>query len=86
VLAGLDAGQILERVAAGLELGEPHRSQPAFWCPCDLERVRRAVTLLGREETRDMARRGEWALVRCEFCGTQYRLHPDDVGSLYRDA
>ena len=86
VLAGLDAEQILERVASGLELGERYRSAPAFWCPCDIERVRRAVTLLGREETRDMARRGEWVEVRCEFCGAEYRLHPDDVGALHRDA
>ena len=86
VLAGLDAEQILERVAGGLELGERYRSRPSFWCPCDLGRVRRAVTLLGREETREMARRGEWVEVRCEFCGAEYRLHPDDVGALHADA
>jgi molecular chaperone Hsp33 len=86
VLAGLGAEQLLERIAAGLELGERYRSAPAFWCPCDLGRVRRAVTLLGRSETREMALRGEWVEVRCEFCGAEYRLHPDDVGALHADA
>jgi molecular chaperone Hsp33 len=86
VLAGLDAEQILARVAGGLELGERYLSRPSFWCPCDIGRVRRAVTLLGREETREMARRGEWVEVRCEFCGAEYRLHPDDVGALHADS
>jgi molecular chaperone Hsp33 len=86
VRAGLGAEEILKCVASGLELGDRDRSAPEFWCPCDLERVRRAVTLLGPEETRDMARRGEWVEVRCEFCGAEYQLHPDDVGALHRDA
>jgi molecular chaperone Hsp33 len=86
VRSGLGAEQILERVASGLELSDRHLSEPEFWCPCDIERVRRAVTLLGREETRDMAQRGEWVEVRCEFCGAEYQLHPDDVGALHRDA
>jgi molecular chaperone Hsp33 len=86
VLDGLEAGEILERAASGLELGPQHRSEPAFWCPCDLDRVRRAVTLLGRAETREMALRGEIVEVRCEFCGAEYRLHPDEVGALHGDA
>jgi molecular chaperone Hsp33 len=86
VRAGLDAEGILERVATGVELGERYRSAPSFWCPCDVDRVRRALTLLGREETRDMAARGEWVEVRCEFCGAEYQLHPDEVGALHRDA
>jgi molecular chaperone Hsp33 len=86
VRAGLGAEQILERVAAGLELGERYRSTPTFWCPCDIDRVRRALTLLGRDETREMAQRGEWARVRCEFCGARYELHPDDLGGLHPDS
>jgi molecular chaperone Hsp33 len=86
VREGLDAHGILRSVAAGLELSETHQSSPSLWCPCDIDRVRRALTLLGREETRDMANRGEWVEVRCEFCGAEYQLHPDDVGALHRDA
>jgi len=86
VRAGLGAEQILERVASGVELGEVYHAEPSFWCPCDVERVRRALTLLGRQETRDMAARGEWVEVRCEFCGAEYQLHPDEVGALHRDA
>jgi len=86
VRRGFDAERILRSVSAGVELSETHRSTPTFWCPCDLDRVRRALTLLGREETRDMAAQGEWVEVRCEFCGAEYRLHPDDVGALHRDS
>jgi molecular chaperone Hsp33 len=86
VRQGLGAKQILHSVAAGLALSDAHHSTPSFWCPCDIGRVRRALTLLGRKETRDMAERGEWVEVRCEFCGAEYQLHPDDVGALHQDA
>jgi redox-regulated HSP33 family molecular chaperone len=48
--------------------------------------VRRAVTLLGRDELRDIARGGEPLEVRCAFCADVFQLSPDEVGSLVPDA
>jgi redox-regulated HSP33 family molecular chaperone len=41
--------------------------------------------LLGRDETRAIAAAGESLDVRCEFCATNYRLAPDEVGALLPD-
>jgi molecular chaperone Hsp33 len=80
--AGLDADGIVDRVLSGLGSRERHRSLPRFACRCDRDRVLRAVTLLGRDEIRDISARGEAVEVRCEFCAERYVLHADDVGSL----
>jgi molecular chaperone Hsp33 len=84
--AGASAQSILERLLAGVGSGEPSRVAPRFECPCSVERVRRAATLLGRDELRDAAARGETLEVRCAFCADVYRLGPDEVGSLLPDA
>ena len=84
--AGATAGSILERLLEGLGAGELSRVAPRFECPCSLERVRSAASLLGRDELRDAARQGETLEVRCAFCAELYRLPPDEVGSLLPDA
>lgn len=86
VRAGVSAEELLHRLTAGLELGAIERAAPHFYCACDLARIRDAVTLLGRSETREIAERGESLVVRCEFCATRYELSSDEVGSLVPDA
>jgi molecular chaperone Hsp33 len=80
--AGIDADGIIDRVLAGLDSRDRHRSHPSFCCRCDRDRVLRAVTLLGREEIREISARGEALEVRCEFCAERYVVAADDVGSL----
>ncbi len=80
--ADVDADGIADRVLAGLGSRERHRSEPRFFCRCDRDRVLRAVTLLGRDEIRDIAAKGETIEVRCEFCAERYVVEADDVGSL----
>ena len=86
VRAGLSADEICDRVLAGIGSRGRERSEPRFHCGCDTERIRRAVALLGREETRAIAAAREQLSVRCEFCATQYVLGPDEVGALLPDA
>ena len=44
------------------------------------------MTLIGRDEAREIALQGEPLEVRCEFCATVYRLPADEVGALFPDA
>jgi molecular chaperone Hsp33 len=56
---------------------------PRFACTCSRERVRAMLAGLGREEVEGViAERGE-VEVGCDFCGTQYRFDPVDVGDLF---
>lgn len=84
--AGLRAGDVVTRLLDGLGARELASTQPAFSCRCDRARVLRAVTLLGREELREIRASGEALEVRCEFCGESYRLGTDEVGALLPDA
>ena len=86
VRAGLSADEVCDRVLDGLGSRARERSTPRFHCACDTERILRAVTLLGREETRAIALARENLEVRCEFCATRYVLGPDEVGALLPDA
>lgn len=84
--AGSSADSILDRLLAGIGADQRSRLTPRFECPCSVERVRRAATLLGRDELRDAVRKGEVLEVRCAFCADVYRLEPDEVGALLPDA
>lgn len=81
--AGDGPEEILATLLAGLGGREVHRSKPRFFCACSRDRIRQAVVLLGREETRSIFEAGEELEVRCEFCTTSYRLSPDEVGALF---
>lgn len=86
IRGGADADGILDALLAGIGSRARERSAPRFRCACSADKIRRAVALLGRDETRAIARSGEVVEVRCEFCATHYRLPPDEVGALSPDA
>jgi molecular chaperone Hsp33 len=86
VRGGLRADDVVDRLLAGLGSRERTRSRPAFRCRCGRDRILRAVVLLGREEVRQLMARAEPLEVRCEFCGNQYELSPDELGALVPDA
>jgi molecular chaperone Hsp33 len=86
IRSGFGADGLLDALLAGIGGRARERSAPAFHCGCNAEKIRRAVSLLGRDETRAIASRREAVEVRCEFCATEYRLAPDEVGALLPDA
>jgi molecular chaperone Hsp33 len=86
VRGGLSADDILDRLLEGIGGGDRDGIDARFECPCSLERVRRAATLLGRAELREIAERGEELEMHCHFCAEEWRLSPDEVGSLLPDA
>lgn len=85
IRGGLGADGLIDALLAGLGSRARTRSHPEFFCACDTGKIRRAVMLLGRDETRAIAAAGESLDVRCEFCATNYRLAPDEVGALLPD-
>jgi molecular chaperone Hsp33 len=83
---GQSAESMAELLLLGLGRRELHASTPRFHCGCDRERVLRAVSLLGREDLRELAGRGEDVEVRCAFCGDRYAVPPDEARALLPDA
>lgn len=86
VREGHGADVIADLLLAGLGARELVRSRPEFRCPCGRDRVLRTIALLGRDELRGMADRGEALEIRCEFCGEHYTVTGDELGALFPDA
>jgi molecular chaperone Hsp33 len=83
---GASAEAILERLLGGSARDSVTRLYPRFHCPCTVERVMRAATLLGREEISEIIDQGEDLEVRCAFCANVYRLTPEQLGSMFLDS
>jgi molecular chaperone Hsp33 len=65
------------------------RTPVRFHCPCSIERVERALLLLGEESLRDIReqdRHREHTEVKCEFCGRRYELRLEDLDRLIDSA
>lgn len=82
-LLTLDANTLLRRLFWEEDVRRFEPLSPRFACTCSRERVRNMLAGLGREEVEGIiAERGE-VEVGCDFCGTQYRFDPVDVGDLF---
>lgn len=82
---GASANAILERLIGSAASDAIDRLQPRFHCPCTVERVMRAATLLGRDEIREIIEQAEDLEVCCAFCANVYRLTPEQLGSMFLD-
>lgn len=82
VRAGLDADEIVDHVLAGLGSRERVSQTPVFHCPCDVDRVLRAVSLLEREELEQAVLEGEVLEIRCHFCAERYEVTPAQIETL----
>jgi molecular chaperone Hsp33 len=82
---GLGADAIADRLLAGLGSRERHYAQPVFHCGCGRDRVRRAVTLLGREELERTVARAEPLEIHCRFCADTYTVSPEEIANLLRE-
>lgn len=83
---GASADAILERLLGGSPRDAVDRLAPRFHCPCTVDRVKRAASLLGREEIREIIDAGEDLEVRCAFCASVYRLTPSQLGGMLPDS
>jgi molecular chaperone Hsp33 len=83
IAAGADAAALIERLADGLEL-RVHELvyEPRFGCRCTRERVERALTGLGVDELRKIAREQPETEATCDFCKRRYVLSSADVEAL----
>jgi molecular chaperone Hsp33 len=83
---GASANAILERLVGAQASEAVERLNPRFHCPCTVERVMRAATLLGRDEILEIIEQGEDLEVCCAFCADVYRLTPAQLSGLFLDS
>jgi molecular chaperone Hsp33 len=57
-----------------------------FSCNCSVERVHRAMSLIGVDELTSMLKEDRAASVRCDFCATEYQLGPEVLEEMIQSA
>lgn len=55
-------------------------------CTCSWDRVRRALLLIGSGELQAMLEETGDAVVKCDFCATEYRAGPEELKSMIAEA
>ena len=60
----------------------PHEKPIRYYCPCTVERVKGALTLLGVEELGSMVAEGQPAQITCQICGRKYEVPVDELNEL----
>lgn len=74
--------RLIDALLEGLESRERHSTRPRFHCPCSRDRAARTLSLLDREEIRDLVASGATQEVVCDFCGRAYQISGDEIEPL----
>lgn len=83
---GTDAKGLLETVLAGLEPEFLARTDVAYRCDCNRERVSRALISMGRTELEDMIEEQGGAELTCQFCDRVYSFDKGQLEMLLEEA
>ena len=81
LLQGVTPLEIAERILDGLGMQPLQQIEPTFKCPCTSDRLIRALRLLSPTDVDEILEEEGKVEARCEFCGTVYRMTPEEVRS-----
>lgn len=89
ILKGVPATEFVKPYMAGIPFTEIEHDFPLeYFCPCNEDRVLRALETLGIQELDDMIANKETAQVMCQMCGKPYDVVPEKLtdikNKLYR--
>lgn len=78
--AGLQPEVLVHKFLEGFEYSSiPHDFPISYSCPCDKNRVKNALSILGIEELDDMLEKKEVAQIVCQMCGRPYQIQPEEI-------
>jgi molecular chaperone Hsp33 len=82
-LLQLDNETLLYRLynEADVRIFEPRRTQ--FKCRCTPEKMKQAITILGKEEAQSLLEEQGTIKINCEFCNQNYSFDPIDVAMIF---
>ncbi|KAG7374277.1 Hsp33 domain containing protein [Nitzschia inconspicua] len=76
---GVTPLEIAETILDGLGMKPLQQIEPQFECQCSSQRLVRALRLLPREEVDQILESQQKIEARCDFCGKQYKMGPDEI-------
>lgn len=79
---GMGPEEICRRALVHFDLDVLDSFDVAYRCNCSIDRVKRALISMGREELTQMIDEGEPLDVQCHFCDRSYHITQDDLKGL----
>ena len=72
--------RILDDVLASMDEGH-HQvdKEPSFRCSCGIDRVWRTLSILPKEDLKGIVEQEESVSVKCEFCGSEYKVTREEI-------
>lgn len=75
--------QVLSQIFSERAFSVLEEAPLAHKCSCSIDRVHGALGLVGRKELETMVSEGQPAIVRCDFCATEYAVTSDEIKKRY---
>ena len=60
----------------------PHEHTVQYFCPCTIDRVKRALSVVGETGLQEMIEEAKPADVTCQVCGRKYSVTVEELSSL----
>jgi molecular chaperone Hsp33 len=80
IVDGEDPETLVKQFLEGFSLTSiPHEYQVEYACPCDRNRVKGALSVLGIQELDDIISKKEVTHITCQMCGRPYDISVDEV-------
>lgn len=86
IAAGSEPIAILATIFQDMEFMVLEKKPLKAQCTCSEARMRRALTLVGVEELQAMIDEVGEAVVKCDFCETEYRANADELRKMIEDS
>jgi molecular chaperone Hsp33 len=83
ILDGLKPEEFIAPYLKGLPFTEiPHEPFLEYFCPCDHERIARALEIFPLADLDDMIQKGENTEITCQMCGKVYNLGIPEIQTI----
>lgn len=80
IMDGVPPNELVAPYLKGIPFEEIEHNHNVFYgCPCDRERVVRAIETMGLDELQDMINKKEKAEVTCQMCGRPYEVPVEEL-------
>ncbi len=83
IFEGKEPADLVSPYLEGLPFTQiPHDFKVSYFCPCTLDRVMRALGVLGQTDLEEMIEQGKVTSVQCQMCGRNYEVSVDELERL----
>ena len=80
--SGVTPVEIAAIILDGLEMEPLQQMKPKMACTCSEDRLFRSIRLLSEADVEEILAANENVEARCQFCGKEYRMSPDQVRTM----